>query len=58
MGWWRELYNDEESDFYSSLIIIRIIKPRRMRCSGYVARMGRRGTRISYRQENQRGRDY
>jgi hypothetical protein len=42
---------------YSSPSIIRIIKSRRMRWAGYVARMGRRGTRIDYWWESQRERD-
>jgi hypothetical protein len=33
---------------YSSPSIIRIIKSRRMRWAGHVARIGRRGTRIGY----------
>jgi hypothetical protein len=38
--------NEELHDLYSSPSIIRIIKGRRMRWAGHVARMGRRGTRI------------
>jgi hypothetical protein len=47
-GEWRKLHNEELRDLYSSPSIIRIIKPRRMRWAGHVARMGRRGTRIDY----------
>jgi hypothetical protein len=36
---WRKLHNEELRDFYSSLSIIRIIKSRRMRWAGHVARM-------------------
>jgi hypothetical protein len=43
---------------YSSPSIIRIIKSRRMRRAGHVARMGRRGTRIDYWWESQRERDH
>jgi hypothetical protein len=42
-GEWRKLHNEELHDLYC---IIRIMKARRMRWAGYVARMGRRGTRI------------
>jgi hypothetical protein len=40
MGGWRKLHNKELQDLYSSPSIIRIIKPRRMRWEGYIARMG------------------
>jgi hypothetical protein len=33
-------YNDELHDLYSSPNIVRVIKSRRMRWGGYVARMG------------------
>jgi hypothetical protein len=39
-GEWRKLHNEELRDFYSSPSIIRIIKSRRMRWAGHVARMG------------------
>jgi hypothetical protein len=39
-GEWRKLHNDELNDLYSSSDIIRVIKSRRMRCAGHVARMG------------------
>jgi hypothetical protein len=39
-GRWRKLHNEELHDLYSSLSIIRIIKSRRMRWAGHVARMG------------------
>jgi hypothetical protein len=45
-GEWRKLHNEELHDLYSSSSIIRIIKARRMRWAGHVARMGRRGTRM------------
>jgi hypothetical protein len=38
----RKLRNEELRDLYSSLSIIRIMKPKRMRWAGHVARMGRR----------------
>jgi hypothetical protein len=39
MGEWRKLHNEEFCDLYSSPSIIRIIKSRRMRWTGHVARM-------------------
>jgi hypothetical protein len=39
-GGWRKLHNEELHNLYSSASIIRIIKSRRMRWAGLVARMG------------------
>jgi hypothetical protein len=39
-GGWRKLRNEELHNFCSSPNIIRMIKPRRMRWEGHVARMG------------------
>jgi hypothetical protein len=39
-GEWRKLHNDELNDLYSSHGIVRVIKSRRMRWAGYVARIG------------------
>jgi hypothetical protein len=39
-GEWKKLNNEE--------LCVRIIKSRRMRWAGHVARMGRRGTLIDY----------
>jgi hypothetical protein len=44
---WRKLHNEELNDLYSSSSIIRIIKARRMRWAGHVARMGKK--RNAYR---------
>jgi len=37
---WRRLHNEELNDLYSSPSIVRVIKSRRMRWAGHVARMG------------------
>jgi hypothetical protein len=47
MGEWRKFHNEELCDLYSSPSIIRIIKSRRMRWEGHVARMGEK--RNAYR---------
>jgi hypothetical protein len=39
MGGWRKLHNKELRNFYSSPSIIRIIKSKRMRWAGHIARM-------------------
>ena len=39
---WRKPHNEELNDLYSSPIIIRTNKSRRMRWAGHVARMGER----------------
>jgi hypothetical protein len=39
-GGWRKLHNEELRDLYCSPSTIRIIKSRRMRWEGNVARMG------------------
>jgi hypothetical protein len=46
-GDWRKLHNEELRNLYSSPNIIRIIKSRRMRWAGHVARMGEK--RNAYR---------
>jgi hypothetical protein len=40
IGGWRESHNEELHNLYSLPSIIRMIKPRRMRWTGHVARMG------------------
>ena len=44
---WRRLHNEKLNDLYSSPNIVRVIKSRRMRWAGHVARMG--GERGVYR---------
>jgi hypothetical protein len=39
-GSWRKLHNEELHGLYSSTGIVRVIKARRMRWAGHVARMG------------------
>jgi hypothetical protein len=41
-GEWRKLHNEELHDLHSSSTIVRIIKSKRMRWAGHVARMGGR----------------
>jgi hypothetical protein len=40
IGEWRKLHNEELNDLYSLPNIIRVIKSRRMRWAGHIARMG------------------
>ena len=43
MRWeWRKLYNEDLNDLYCSNNIFRVIKSRRMRWAGHVARIGER----------------
>ena len=40
-GEWRKLHNEELNELYSFPNIVRVVKSRRMRWAGHVARMGR-----------------
>jgi len=39
-GEWRKLHNEEFNDLYCSPYIVRVIKSRRMRWAGHIARVG------------------
>jgi hypothetical protein len=39
-GEWRKLHNEELNDLYSLPNIVRVVKSRKMRWAGHVARMG------------------
>ena len=42
-GKWRKLHNEELNDLYCLPNIVRVIKSRRMRWAGHIARMRERG---------------
>jgi hypothetical protein len=58
IGGWRKLHNEELHNLYCSPSIIRIIKSRRMRLGGHVARTGRRGMHIGIWWESRKERDH
>jgi hypothetical protein len=41
-GGWRKVHNEELNDLYCSPNIVRVIKSRKMRWAGHVARMGKK----------------
>jgi len=48
-GEWRKLHKEELNAMYTSPSIVRVIKLRRMRWAGHVARMGERRSEALYR---------
>jgi hypothetical protein len=58
IGGWRKLHNEELHNLRSSASIIRIIKSRRMRWAGHVARVGRRGMHVDFWWESQKERGH
>jgi hypothetical protein len=57
VGGWRRLHNEELHNLYPSPNIIRVIKSKRMRWVGYIARMGKRINAYNTWLENLNGRD-
>ena len=57
-GEWRRLHNEELNDLYSSPTIVRVIKSRRMRWAGHVARMGEERGVLGSWLGNRRERDH
>jgi hypothetical protein len=57
-GGWRKLHKEELHNLYSSPSIIRMIKSRRMRWGGHVARRRGRRMHIGYWWEIQKERDH
>jgi len=57
-GEWGILHNEERNDLYSSPSTVRVIKSRRMRWAGHVARMGRKEAFTGFCWGNLRVRDH
>ena len=57
-GEWRRLHNEELNDLYSSPNIVWVIKSRRKRWAGHVARMGQERGFMESWWRNQRERDH
>jgi hypothetical protein len=54
----KNYHNEELHNLYSSSNIIRMIKPKRLRWAGHVARMGRRRIHVGYWWESQKEGDH
>jgi hypothetical protein len=57
-GSWRKLHNDELHSLYSSPNIVRVIKSRRMRWAGHVARTKEKGVFTGFWLGGPKGRDH
>jgi hypothetical protein len=57
-GEWRKMHNEELRDLYSSPSVIRMIKSRRMRWAGHVARMGAKRNACRIWWESRREKDH
>jgi len=57
-GEWRRLHKEELNDLYSSPNIVRVIKSRRIRWAGHVARMGEESECIGSWWGNRREKDH
>jgi hypothetical protein len=58
IGGLRKMLNEEIHNLYASPIVIRMVKSKRMRCAGHVARMGQRGRHVGIWWEGQKEIDY
>jgi hypothetical protein len=58
IGGWRNLHNEELHNLYCSRSIIGMIKSRRMRWAGHVARMGEKRNACRFWWESRKERDH